>query len=112
VLLLVRGGHLSPWVATMAGCGVGALVNAVINRYWAFGGGGLDPRRMWRYGFVSASSALLNGGGVALLLSLPGLDFRIAWAICRVSVLLFWNYPINRDYLFAVASEAEVASAT
>ncbi|MBK8479730.1 MAG: GtrA family protein [Proteobacteria bacterium] len=113
VLALVGRAGWSPWGATMAGCVFGGLVNVTVNRYLAFGGRALAPQRSVRYGFVSASSALLNGGGVALLLSLPGLDYRLAWALSRFAVLLAWNYPLSRDYLFALGrgAEAEAAAA-
>jgi len=102
VSALVGRAAWPPWIATIAGCVLGGLVNVTVNRFLAFGGRALAPQRSVRYGFISASSALLNGGGVALLLGLPGLDYRVAWLLCRFAVLLSWNYPLGRDYLFAL----------
>ena len=37
------------------------------------------------------------GGGVILV---PVLDYRIAWALVRGAVFLFWNFPLQRDYVY------------
>ena len=61
--------------------------------------------------FTSFTSALLNSGGVFVLLSLPALDYRIAWGVARVAVFLFWNYPLNRDWVFVGPVTAAGAAA-
>lgn len=100
VLLLVTLAGLPVWAATAAGCFVGGVVNFTMNRVWTFQSDGSKVTQAWRYAFVSTSSALLNSGGVAILLFLPALDFRLAWAIVRIAVFLAWNYPLHRDYVF------------
>ncbi len=111
VLLLVKYSGLVPWLATFLGCGIGAVLNFMINRFWAFGSHESAVGQIFRYGFVSSSSAMLNAGGVAVLLSLPTLDFRIAWAIARVAVYLFWNYPLNRHYVFGRPDNLDLSDA-
>ena len=101
VMMLVSWFDLIPWLATFLGCGVGAVINFTTNRLWTFHSDMSHQAQMSRYGFVSSSSALLNAGGVAVLMILPALDFRIAWGLVRAAVFLFWNYPLNRDYVFA-----------
>lgn len=100
VILLVDHATVDPRLATGLGCAVGGLINFVINRVWTFGSTAPALGQAGRYVFVSASSAGLNSGGVAILLMLPGLDYRLAWAIVRASVFLAWNYPLQRDYVF------------
>jgi phosphatidylglycerophosphate synthase len=100
VVLLVQVFTGDPRIATGAGCIVGGLVNFTINRVWTFGSHAPAVAQAWRYTFVSTSSALLNSGGVAVLLFLPGVDYRLAWVIVRAAVFLTWNYPLHRDYVF------------
>ena len=101
VLALVANAGVFPWFATIVGCGLGAVVNFSINRIWAFKSAGSLLPQISRYSFVSLTSALLNGGGVAIILLLPSLDYRLAWIVVRVMVALVWNYPLQRDYVFS-----------
>lgn len=91
---------LSPSLATGLGCVVGGVVNFTINRFWVFKSQGAPLGEGSRYFLVSASSALLNAGGVAVALFIPGLNYRIAWALVRGIVFLGWNFPLQRDYVF------------
>lgn len=101
VVALVTGAGIFPWFSTMIGCVLGAAVNFSVSRVWAFKN--VDPLvpQASRYVFVSLTSALLNGGGVGVLLLLPALDYRIAWVLVRAVVALAWNYPLHRDYVFS-----------
>jgi phosphatidylglycerophosphate synthase/putative flippase GtrA len=101
VLMFVSVMNLDPWVATALGCLIGGAVNFAMNRAWTFGSTGAPLGQASRYLFVSMSSALLNSGGVAVLLFVPALDYRIAWLIARAAVFVAWNYPLQRDYVFA-----------
>ena len=101
VVALVTYAGVFPWFSTMIGCVLGAVVNFSVSRIWAFKN--VDPLvpQASRYVFVSLTSALLNGGGVGVLLLLPSLDYRIAWVLVRAVVALAWNYPLHRDYVFS-----------
>ncbi|MCK6549438.1 GtrA family protein [Myxococcota bacterium] len=112
VMLLVQSAHLDPRLGTAIGCIVGGLVNFGINRVWTFASNAPAASQAWRYALVSTSSALLNSGGVAVLLFLPGLDYRIAWGIARAAVFLTWNYPLHRDYVFTSGDDDAVHGAT
>lgn len=103
VLLLVQ--VLPPPVATALGCVVGAVVNFTVNRVWTFGSHDATMPQARRYAFVSFTSALLNSGGVAVILLLPDADYRIAWLIVRGAVFALWNYPLQRDYVFSPKAE-------
>lgn len=103
VALLVERGLLSPALATAVGCGLGAVVNFTINRVWTFGSSAPKLGQAARYVFVSASSAALNSGLVAVMLLLPSLPYQLAWILVRGAVYLSWNFPLHRDWVFADA---------
>jgi phosphatidylglycerophosphate synthase/putative flippase GtrA len=110
---LVYGLRGAPSLSTMAGCVVGALVSFVLTRVWAFDSHGPWLPQMARYAFVTAGTAALNGGGVALLLTLNA-PFLLAWSLTRAIVFVTWSYPLQRDFVFNaphdMSAEAPVAS--
>jgi phosphatidylglycerophosphate synthase/putative flippase GtrA len=87
-------------LATLVGCLVGALVSFGLSRSWAFESAGDWPPQLKRYAFVSLATALLNGGGVALLLNLEA-PFVVAWLMVRAVVFATWSYPLQRDFVFS-----------
>ncbi len=100
VLAIVSMLGAPAWLATALGCAVGAVTNFSLNRVWTFGSKGNAGVQSWRYVLVSASSALLNAGGVALFMLHPELDYRIAWVFARVLIFLAWNYPLQKTWVF------------
>lgn len=102
VYSLVNWGHASAPLATALGCAVGGVIAFTLSRNWAFASeSSARSREALRFAFVSGSSALLNAGGVAVVLLLPRADYRIAWAVARAVIFATWNYPLMRDYVFA-----------
>lgn len=99
-MMLVDLLGIRPWAATAIGCAIGGVTNFSISRLWVFATSGPARGQALRYVFVSGSSALLNSGGVAVLLFLPALQHTIAWAIVRGCVFVAWNYPLQRDFVF------------
>lgn len=98
---LVEGFDFKPVYATFIGCALGGLINFLINKFVAFRGNvGPALTQGWRYAMVSFTSAMLNSGGVGLLLMVPTLDYRIAWLVARVAIYSAWNYPLQRNYVF------------
>jgi phosphatidylglycerophosphate synthase/putative flippase GtrA len=100
--------------ATALGCVVGAFISFFLSRVWAFAAGGPWAPQMSRYVAVSAATAGLNAGGVALFATL-GLPFVVGWGIARCVVFATWSYPLQRDFVFAQSpaddhSERVVAS--
>jgi phosphatidylglycerophosphate synthase/putative flippase GtrA len=100
-------------VATALGCVLGAVVSFNLGRHFAFppSGDGVTVQA-GRYAFASASSALLNTGGVVLLLMLPSMDYRIAWLVVRAAVFVLWNFPLHRDYVFRSTRSERKGSCT
>jgi phosphatidylglycerophosphate synthase/putative flippase GtrA len=111
VNLLVGLSFIGPALATAIGCIFGGAINFTINRIWTFGSTDAKLPQMGRYTFVSFTSALLNSGGVAVLLMLPAIHYRIAWIVVRLAVFLAWNFPLHRDYVFANGEAKQVRPA-
>ncbi len=86
-------------LATAIGCSVGAFASFVLSRVWAFSAGGAWAPQVTRYVAVSAATAGLNAGGVALL-AILGMPFPVAWCIARGVVFATWSYPLQRDFVF------------
>jgi phosphatidylglycerophosphate synthase len=110
---IVYGARGYPSVATILGCGVGAIVSFVLTRIVAFESQAAWLPQAGRYAFVSAGTAALNGGGVALLAAVNA-PFWLAWSLTRAIVFATWSYPLQRDFVFNhqndIPSEAPVAS--
>ncbi|RLB59997.1 MAG: hypothetical protein DRI90_14785, partial [Deltaproteobacteria bacterium] len=104
VSTLVELASVRPWLATIGGCVLGALVNFTINRQFVFRSHDHPVPQLARYGLVSATSALLNAGGVAVLLLLD-IDYRLAWVLVRSAVFVGWNLPLQRDYVYAARED-------
>jgi putative flippase GtrA len=105
VAALVSRFGVAPPLATLWGCGFGGLLNFTINRRWAFASSTTVQSSALRYALVSATSALLNSGGVALLLAVSALTFvvpyQIVWWLVRGVVSVFYNFPLQRRFVFA-----------
>jgi phosphatidylglycerophosphate synthase/putative flippase GtrA len=92
---------LSLPLATLLGCGVGGVVAFLLSRGWAFGSARDSMgRQLSRFAFVSGSSALLNTGGVAIMLLVPDMGAFVAWATARVVVFVCWNFPLLSEWAF------------
>ena len=104
---LVEAGGFKPVYATFLGCALGGLINFLLNKYMAFRGGtGTALTQGWRYVVVSGTSAVLNAGGVGLLLMVPDLHYRIAWIVVRIAIYSAWNYPLQRNFVFPKRGES------
>jgi len=93
-----------PSLSTALGCVAGAVASFLLSRVWAFSAGGAWAPQVIRYVAVSAATAGLNAGGVALLATL-GLPFVVAWCIARGVLFATWSYPLQRDFVFIKDAE-------
>jgi phosphatidylglycerophosphate synthase/putative flippase GtrA len=98
--LLVYSFERQPSLATALGCVAGAFTSFFLSRVWAFAAGGHWAPQLSRYFAVSAATAGLNAGGVALFATL-GVPFLVGWSIARCVVFATWSYPLQRDFVFA-----------
>jgi phosphatidylglycerophosphate synthase/putative flippase GtrA len=106
VLAMVKWLDFSPVLATALGCVLGGVVNYTINRIVTFRSRGKVAPQLARYTLVSATSALLNAGGVALFTLHPQLAYTVGWWLARGAVYFAWNLPLQRDYVFNDPPEA------
>jgi phosphatidylglycerophosphate synthase/putative flippase GtrA len=106
VLGMVEKLSFSPVIATALGCVLGGVVNYSMNRLITFRSQSAVAPQMARYTLVSATSALLNAGGVALLTLHPQLAYTLGWWLARGAVYFAWNLPLQRDYVFNDPPEA------
>jgi len=100
VVTLVLWADSPVWIATAIACPVGGMFNYSLHRLWVPDAEGQGVPRGARYLFVSATSAGLNAGGVAILAAIPHLHWALAWAIVRLVVFAAWNFPLQRSYVF------------
>jgi len=91
---------ISAPAATLCGNLVGAAVNFSLNRMWMFASRDARLPQLGRYAFVSVTSGLLNAGGVAVLLLLPGVRYQVAWVLVHLAVFVAWNFPLRQGYVF------------
>jgi putative flippase GtrA len=108
---LLHWGGASAGVATFFGCVAGGGVAFSLSRRWTFqAGSNRALPQLLRFLFVWGTSALLNSGGVPVLLGWVG-SFTIAWSLVRAAVYLGWNYPLSRWFVFATEKPNGVLSA-
>ncbi len=92
---------LSPALATLFGCVIGGGLNFTLNQRWAFDTSRPLPAAAMRYVWVSAASAAFNSAAVAVALLDPTVSPVAAWGVVRALGFLGWNYPMQRDHVFA-----------
>ena len=98
-------GKLFGWwyvMATFLGAFSGGVSNCIINYQWVFHAKGQRKRSVaWRYMVVWSVSILLNTLGTYALTELTkGIDFIFIKAIVAVLVAFFWNYQMQRTFVF------------
>lgn len=86
------------WWATAIGSLSGTALQFVLSRAWTLDRGGRFDTHAQSARFVvgGIGSALLNSGGVAILMLVPSVPFWLPWCIVRSAVLMAWNYPMRR----------------
>lgn len=98
---------LSPAIATVFGASCGAAANFTLGRFWTFEATHARPHgQAVRYLVVSAASLGWNAGGEWVFTAKLGLQYVLARAIVSVAVSLFWNYPLQRFFVFTHATPA------
>ena len=107
VLGLVEAAGFDPALATLLGCAVGGVVNYGFNRLVTFRSSSSLAPQAARYALVSATSAALNAGGVALLGLLPAVPYVLSWWLVRGVIFFGWNLPLQRDYVFSEQDDAD-----
>lgn len=111
VVFLVSNAGMSAAPATAIGCILGGAANFSLNRWWTFASRDRPAPQALRYVIVSTVSAMLNGGGVALVVALPLPDYRIGWLLVRGLVFVCWNFPLQRGYVYGSRGRGKPAIA-
>jgi putative flippase GtrA len=88
-------------VATFCGTVAGAISNFTANRFWSFEAThGAAHWQLVRFLPVQAGSTILHTGGVWVFTSRLRLPYLGSKLIVATLVYLFWNYPMNRYWVF------------
>ncbi|MBI5542665.1 MAG: CDP-alcohol phosphatidyltransferase family protein [Deltaproteobacteria bacterium] len=96
VLHLVESHRLGPGLATGLGMILGSLLFFALVAGARLAGVAIPAGRV-RHDLLAASvGAALNAGGVALLTLLVP-DYRLAWLLTRIAVVLLWGHPMYLD---------------
>ncbi len=83
------------------GAFLGALVNFVINRHWAFEAHEQPlPGQALRYAVVSTGSLLLNTFGVYLVTEKFALFYLASKIVIAIGVGVFFNYPLQKYFVY------------
>jgi putative flippase GtrA len=97
----VELGHGSPVTGTAVGAAVGGLSNFTLGRHWIFDAdAGPVGGQMVRYALVSLFGLGWNTLGQKFLLAFSHLPYPITRAMIAVVVGVFWNYPMQRWFVF------------
>jgi phosphatidylglycerophosphate synthase/putative flippase GtrA len=100
VLWLVLQATSAP-AATMVAHLAGAVVTFVVLSAWPHAPAPEGSRGPKSWLFAAGSSAVLCGGGVAVLGLVPALGLTLSWIAVRVIVLLAWTRPLLGEQIRA-----------
>ena len=97
----VELGGGSPVTGTAVGATVGALSNFTLGRHWIFDAQARPVgAQMFRYALVSLFGLGWNTVGQKVLLTISSLPYPLTRAMIAVAVGVFWNYPMQRWFVF------------
>lgn len=105
MVLAVESVGLRPFLATLLGALCGGITNFHLGRRWIFEAheDAAGPQAI-RYALVSGASAGLNALGEYVAHDVLGVQYVGARAIVAVLVSLFWNFPMQRHFVFRRAA--------
>ncbi len=100
VLLIELAGVPVGLAAFFAAC-VGAIVNFVLSKYWAFGDRTpVDPKQLGKYAGVALATAVLNACTIHVLAVVIGFQYLAAKAMAAIGIFLVWSYPAQAKLVF------------
>ena len=99
--------HLRPVPATVVGALAGAATSFVLARVFTYRVTDAPVAgQTWRYALVSAASLGLNAAGEYVFNGVLGLQYLLARLITSIIVSNFWNYPLQRFFVFSRRRES------
>jgi putative flippase GtrA len=102
MIACVELAHLAPVPATVVGALVGAVTNFTLNRVFTYHATEAAlAGQTWRYAVVSGASLGLNAAGEHLFADVLGWQYVVARVVTSVIVSNFWNYPLQRFFVFS-----------
>jgi putative flippase GtrA len=88
-------------LSTCIAATVGAIIAFSLGRYWAFVSTEVRKSKQFlKYATVAAGSILLNTIGVFLVTDYITLDYKLSKVIVAGFIVLFYNYPLSKNYTF------------
>lgn len=101
VFILTEIFHFHYTKSVACGALAGAILNFSLGRIWAFKSSH-NPvgREIFKYALVSMSSLFLNVFGVRFFTETFGIHYGVSKVITALSVGLFFNYPLQKYFVF------------
>lgn len=102
-IMLILTSIVDVWYgySTFIGAVCGGLTNCGINYRWVFHTFGMKKKYVaLRYTFVWVGSIVLNTAGTWQLTELSGANYMISKTIVAAFVAVFWNYHLQRTFVF------------
>jgi putative flippase GtrA len=92
-------------VSIAIACTLGAIMNFSVNKIWTFYSKNSSykfslTQQLWRFLFVVVSSIGLKMLGTYLLTTYSHIDYKISRLITDVIVSIFYNYMLQRYWVF------------
>lgn len=88
-------------IGTSVGTTLGGGTNFFLGRKWVFNASEISPvSQAIRYILVWGGSIILNIGGVFLLTSIVHLNYLLSKAILAILVGIFFNYLLQKKFVF------------
>jgi CDP-diacylglycerol--glycerol-3-phosphate 3-phosphatidyltransferase len=107
MIALVHLLRVSPVLATAVGAACGGVSNFVAGRIWIFHArNGAAPAQAARYAAVALAGLGWNTLGEYVVNVLLGVQYVVARVCVAIAVSFFWNFPMQRGFVFRVRTEA------
>jgi putative flippase GtrA len=106
MITLVSVAGAAPEVGTAVGAACGGITNFTLGRRWVFRAMHRDPYpQAGRYAVVSLGSLLFNTAGMHFVASLLHVQYVAARVLVSIVVSLFWNFPMQRTFVFGASAK-------
>lgn len=106
LVLMVEHGARVP-VAAFCGAAAGAVMNFVLNKYFAFRDRSpLGARQIARFALVAVATAILMALAMELVAVRLGVPYLLAKLVCAATVFAVWTYPAQRRLVFRRTAHA------
>lgn len=103
-ILLVQLIYADKVWAGIAGTIFGGIINFSINRNWVFKAAHINLNLQGkRYFYIWTGNLLLNAAGLYCLINLINVQYMVAKIATSLIVALFYNYPLQKRYVFKLS---------